>query len=401
MIAAGERAKRLRLGGFVCRVDAPARAEREQFVDWLRESALHVAEMLRVSKVHDALEEFQHWAQIATDGPDKDGEYILPPHLGATSSLVSLPSLRSEDRRTAIHLVDQQREPGGEAFQGEPLKSQNDGKRRKPPLIVTVAATLAAVAILAMLLFPLLSGQTIQTERGERREVALADGSVFEVDPETRLHVTFKEHTRRVSLERGRALFRVAKDPGRPFLVEVDGMTVRAVGTAFGVERQRQGIVVTVAEGTVAVFAADPSVLYEGKEARNAGAASVAEQPKSQSPVPRTRRNAQLLLTAGQQVTMDSSGTAEPVRQVDSERELAWAKGRLVFENQTVATVIKEFNRYNRVQLHVADEVLAERSVSAVFDASDPESFIAFIQTVASIRVIRSDPADITVAIAP
>jgi ferric-dicitrate binding protein FerR (iron transport regulator) len=46
----------------------------------------------------------------------------------------------------------------------------------------------------------------------------------------------------------------------------------------------------------------------------------------------------------------------------------------------------------------VSDEVLATRRVSGVFDASDPESFIAFIQTVARVRVTRSNAADITLA---
>lgn len=44
-------------------------AEREQFVDWLRESAIHVAEMLRIAQVHNALEQFQHWERIATGVP--------------------------------------------------------------------------------------------------------------------------------------------------------------------------------------------------------------------------------------------------------------------------------------------------------------------------------------------
>jgi transmembrane sensor len=87
------------------------------------------------------------------------------------------------------------------------------------------------------------------------------------------------------------------------------------------------------------------------------------------------------------------------LRHVDSERELAWARGRLVFDNATVAFAVEEFNRYNRVQLHVADGTLASRPVSAVFDASDPESFVAFIQTVASVNVIRTDAVDITIAV--
>ncbi len=42
--------------------------------------------------------------------------------------------------------------------------------------------------------------------------------------------------------------------------------------------------------------------------------------------------------------------------------------------------MIEEFNRYNVVQLHVASPQLAQRSVSGVFDASEPESFIGFMQ---------------------
>ena len=38
-----------------------SRAQREQYVDWLRESPVHVAEMLRVAKVHDALAYFERW----------------------------------------------------------------------------------------------------------------------------------------------------------------------------------------------------------------------------------------------------------------------------------------------------------------------------------------------------
>jgi transmembrane sensor len=88
---------------------------------------------------------------------------------------------------------------------------------------------------------------------------------------------------------------------------------------------------------------------------------------------------------------MQASGAAEPVRSVDSGRELSWAKGELVFDNETIAAAVEEFNRYNRVQLRVTDRALAARPVSGVFDASDPESFIAFLQTATSARVTRSE----------
>lgn len=313
-----------------------SRADREAFVDWLRESAVHVAEMLRVAQVHGALEQFSEWARIATEG------------VSAGAEVVTLPT------RTAPAT-----------------------KRGKDLWIGGLAASVGAVSLAAVWFLAVSGGQTVVTERGERREVVLADGSVVQVDPETKLRIQYDEKTRRVYLDRGRALFRVAKNPQRPFLVQADGTVVRAVGTAFGVERQKEGIVVTVREGKVAVTEAPPSALVAFT---------------SKSPSPRVA----LALTAGQQVTVPTSGPAQSVKKVDSSRELAWADGRLVFDNDTVASVIDEFNRYNRVQLHVADETLASRPVSGVFDAADPESFIAFIQTVAVVQVERDGNQEIT-----
>jgi transmembrane sensor len=121
-----------------------------------------------------------------------------------------------------------------------------------------------------------------------------------------------------------------------------------------------------------------------------AGRAGTAE-PKS---------DAEVLLSAGQQVIVPRRGPARAVRSVDTDRELAWLAGRLVFDDESVADVIEEFNRYNVVQLHVASPQLAQRSVSGVFDASEPESFSRFMQSVAPVSVRRTGQ-DITIASAP
>src|SRR5262245_29289533 len=65
-----------------------ARSEREEFVDWLRESALHVAEMLRIAKVNDSLEQFQGWIQINTEGEDDDNVVELPAPAKPMSRLI-------------------------------------------------------------------------------------------------------------------------------------------------------------------------------------------------------------------------------------------------------------------------------------------------------------------------
>jgi ferric-dicitrate binding protein FerR (iron transport regulator) len=53
-----------------------SRFERERFVDWLCESYVHVAEMLRVSEVHCALAKFDGWSRIATDSAGGDGNVV-------------------------------------------------------------------------------------------------------------------------------------------------------------------------------------------------------------------------------------------------------------------------------------------------------------------------------------
>jgi transmembrane sensor len=343
-----------------------SREEREQFVDWLRESALHVAEMLRMAEVHGALERFRDWVRLPI-GDDTQ----------ATDNVVAFASSGqpSEDAGSAPQAVSR----------GRP--------RRR---LVAGLALAASVAVVGVSLALLLGAQVIETGRAERRSVTLADGSVVQLDPESRLRIRLRKDERDVSLEHGRALFRVAKDPMRPFVVRAEATQVRAIGTQFGVEQSREGIVVTVAEGKVAVRARD----LARNEIADRGSTGSGPLPGGRSGAARPSPTAEVLLSAGQQVIVPRRGPAEAVRAVDTDRELAWVAGRLVFDNESVADVIEEFNRYNVVQLHVASPQLAQRSVSGVFDASEPESFIGFMKSVAPVNVHRAGQ-DITIALAP
>lgn len=349
-----------------------SRADREQFVDWLRESAVHVAEMLRMAEVHGALERFHDWVRIPTDD-------AAP---AAATNVVAFDSVRANTDAPAFDSPT--------AVADRPLQPATPHtSRRRFMAGVALAATVGVLGVFLALFF---SAQVIETGRAERRSVTLADGSVLQIDPESRLRIRLEKHEREVSLERGRALFRVAKDPTRPFIVRADATQVRAVGTQFGVEQSREGIVVTVAEGKVAVLPHDVATAHSdmGSGTPPAG------RPGSAQPT----SAAEVLLTAGQQVIVPHRGPAEAVRAVDTDRELAWVAGRLVFDNESVADVIEEFNRYNVVQMHVASPQLAQRSVSGVFDASEPESFIGFMKSVAPVNVRRAGQ-DITIALAP
>ncbi len=322
-----------------------SREQREAFVDWLRESPVHVAEMLRMASVHGVLDQFEQWTRIATTGAEAD------------EVVVTLPQAS-----------------GSEAA---PKK-----QRAVAPWLA--AAAIACIVVIAGFLVSTLRGQVIQTDRGERREVALSDGSVVQIDPETRLRVKMDEHSRQIHLESGRALFRVAKNPARPFIVHADGTTVRAIGTAFGVEHRDQGVVVTVAEGKVSV---------DGPRSVDTGRASPAREVATPEPA--------IVLVANEQVTLQVAASMPQIHKVDSGRALAWAEGRLIFEDTPVAEVVAQFNRYNSIQIQVQDARLAARPISGVFNAANPEAFIDFIQAGAVVQVSRDSGGRIVIASPP
>lgn len=332
------------------------REEREAFVDWLRDSPTNIAEMLRLAQVHRALDHFRDWSEIANE-PGRDAD-IIP--------------LPAQHRPGA---------PAGEQQGAKRTRSASTLKR------LTLAATVAALALVSLFVVLQWRGHVITTERAERREVVLEDGSVVNVDPQTSLTVQFDKATRRVLLERGRAVFRVARNAQWPFIVQANDTTVRAVGTAFGVERRAGGVVVvTVAEGKVAVT----------------GASAEAPRPDDSLTSPEKPDGAAnrdpVYLTADQQITVSGLDATGAVRAISSARELAWAEGRLIFRNDPVEKVVAEFNRYNPVQMSVSDAALAARPISGVFDATKPEAFIAFIQSAASVRIERQGTRSIVIS---
>lgn len=387
-----------------------SRADRELFTQWLRESPLHVAELLRIAHVHNALERFKLWGEIETaDAGESHNVIPLREVLDGPSGSFSGSSRPTEESGS----------------------SAESTARRSRVRIWAIAASICLVAIMAGWLALGTRGHVIETELAERRQVMLNDGTVVQLEPETKLRVSFEDRNRYVALERGRALFRVARDAQRPFWVSSDHTTVRAVGTAFGVERGNRGVIVTVAEGKVAVGRSrgklpwssptrqetsvhrqraapgeGPSTTTDGESTRSAlstderptderkDAASVsgAQQQGPGSSDAAGASAPEIFLTAGQQVTVRSSGILDRVRVVDTVRALAWAQGQLVFENDTLADIVGEFNRYNRTQLRISDPQLATRRVSGVFEATDTETLLAFIRQGGSdISVTQTD----------
>lgn len=134
-----------------------------------------------------------------------------------------------------------------------------------PAQIGLLAASLAAAAVLAPFAWrwnsprptaaPVAAPRALEfaTAVGARSDHALADASVVHLNADSRLSVLYTPASREVSLQRGDAMFDVAKNPQRPFNVHAGDAVVTAVGTSFEVDMVSDAIEVRVFEGAVRV----------------------------------------------------------------------------------------------------------------------------------------------------
>lgn len=231
------------------------------------------------------------------------------------------------------------------------------------------------------------------TGMGEQRTVHLADGSAIELNSRSRVRVLFSERERDVELVEGQALFRVAKDHARPFVVQSEGTRVRAVGTQFDVYRKASGTQVTVVEGRVAVFAPVHPKEKTGGDMPSSTAAPSSNTERfttqladgnstSATPPP-------VLVSTGEQVTVTNQQVTKP-RRANLWAATAWTQRELVFDMTPLAEVVQEFNRYTTRKLVVSDPTLADFHVTGVFSSTDPASLLRFLRAQQGIDVIEA-----------
>ncbi|WKL57622.1 FecR domain-containing protein [Asticcacaulis sp. ZE23SCel15] len=209
-----------------------------------------------------------------------------------------------------------------------------------------LAAGLAAAGIGA---FALNQGQIFETRRGEMKVIPLSDGSVISLNTASKVKVSFSSAQRLVHLIDGEALFDVAKDSARPFIVKAADATVRAIGTSFTVQKlAATPLLVMVREGVVELS---------------------------------DRQSGTLRLTANTMARAEAlTLTTAPLPADKVERALAWREGRIAFEGQTLSEAISTFARYSDTRIVIDDPALAREEITGLFQSTDP---VGFAQTVA------------------
>lgn len=226
--------------------------------------------------------------------------------------------------------------------------------------MTVVFLVLAAVLVLA--LQPWRTGEEYATGVGEHRVVMLADGSRMSLNTATKVRVRLSSSQRLVEVEAGEALFEVAKDTSRPFLVTAGGTEVKATGTAFLVRLQSSSqeasssLEVTLIEGQVVLR---PKA---GLVGASAGAGSV-------------------VMTAGERVRVDGA-LADPrtskarVERPGLNRAMAWTRVEASFDDVSIHEAVAEMNRYSSKPIVIVDaDRLKALRVSGLFRTGDSARF--------------------------
>lgn len=205
---------------------------------------------------------------------------------------------------------------------------------------------------------------TFATAVGELATFHLADGSVVTLSTASAVKVDPWDRERRLTLLRGQAFFKVAKDPARPFVVAVGDKQVTAVGTAFDVRIDPGKLSVTLVEGRVRI--AGPSPRGDRMVEMSAGSKFVAADAADWN-----------------------------IATVDTAKEASWLQGRLVFDGEPLSAVVDEMNRFSARKLRVSDPKVAATPVSGVFKTGQVDAFVAALRSYGLADVGQADATQI------
>ncbi len=206
-------------------------------------------------------------------------------------------------------------------------------------------------------------GQTYETAAGQTREIALADGSRIRLNAASRITVSLDRDARRVQMADAEAVFDVAHDAKRPFLISVGDRQVRVVGTEFNLRHRADLVDLTVRRGVVEV------------------------RPANALQAPPTR------VTVGQEFVHTAGEAGSILKVSDSDQAFAWTGGQLIYRDQPLSEVAADLSRRFGVTIRAADARTAALRFSGVLVTDSESDVLRRLEAYAPVRVERTGDA--------
>lgn len=219
----------------------------------------------------------------------------------------------------------------------------------------------------------------------------LPDGTIVERKDDAEIQIDFSPAVRRVELRRGEAHFQVQKDPARPFVVNVGGIEVRAVGTAFAIQLGHEMIEVLVTEGRVAVES-------------SLRPTTVPTTPGGPGPIhalPDSNVNS-TLVTAGERAVIGMNAAAPAVIGLpgpEMAERLSWRAPRLEFSGTPLAEAVALLNQHaahrQGLRFVIDDPAISPIRVSGLFRADKTTAFVDLLESAFAIKSVPRSSTEI------
>ena len=206
----------------------------------------------------------------------------------------------------------------------------------------------------------------LEIPRGGEYLLSLSDGTVIYLNSESTLRfpVKFQGKERKVYLT-GEAYFKVAKNTERPFVVTAGELDVLVTGTTFGVRayKDEKDIQTTLESGHV-------TVRVEGKSVK---------------------------LIPNKQALFDKLTMGLEVRDVDVDLYLAWADGRLVYDNCPLEKILSDLGRWYNINVFYNRDEL--RSYQFSLNMKKHEEFTQVLELIGKTGEVQFEIKDNTVIV--
>lgn len=202
---------------------------------------------------------------------------------------------------------------------------------------------------------------TVQTLTGMEYSLTLSDGTRVYLNAETKLEfpTCFRGEYRVVKLE-GEAYFDVSKDAAHPFIVEMNSLKVRVLGTSFNLRSydDEEQVVTTLVEGKVEVAAGEVS---------------------------RT-------ITPGMQVIYEKKEGNMNVREVDVSLYTAWQSGKFIFKNERLENVMTYLAKWYGFEYRFIDDHAKNLQIGANLDRyDDMEPIVEMLRRTGLVNITQVD----------
>ncbi len=253
--------------------------------------------------------------------------------------------------------------PNEKLFVDEPKNLSVRNRSRRWYLPAAIAACLSCVALFMAFERPPDALQSYQTQRGELRQITLDDGSRVALNGLSQVSIEFDKQRRHIQLQRGEAYFEIARDSNRAFVVAINNVKVRVLGTAFNVDVLPQQLDISVTHGVVEIALPGAAALRAVK---------------------------------GEQVSLslDSSGTvaSTTMRKLDDiDQVYSWRQNMLRLNGESLQSAIEKINRQSSRHIVAVDDSIKEFAVYGAFDLTNVESFLNAMEALYPIHRVETD----------